>query len=181
MHRLPLRLLIAICTFALGIAIVALWAQHYLDSEKDFASFVSKESEPGVPTDRGISAPWEKIDMEGKVTFHVPPGLRRINRGATPPNRDLRNDSMQFFAMYANQGVGATCTVQNRERAEEKAGLSEITIAGREATIEYIDQVTFESYQTEPILKGLTICVSDVGDGIDGESQAHKRSGSMSC
>lgn len=165
MHHLTLRLLIAICTFSLGVATVVLWAQHYIDSVKELAGPVSKESNPLNPAEGDISAQWEKVDMEGEVTFYVPPGLRRINRGPNPPYRDFRNDSMMFFTMYANRGVGATCSVQNREWAEKKATLSEITVDGRDATIQYIDQVPFEVDQPEPILNALTICVPNVGDG----------------
>jgi hypothetical protein len=95
----------------------------------------------------------------------IPHGLRQIDRGPNPLYRDFRNNNMQFFTMYTNQDGGATCVVQNRDRAEKKATLSEVTLDGRAATIEYFDGVTFELYQPEPILKGLTICVPDVGDG----------------
>jgi hypothetical protein len=165
MHRLTIRLLIAICTFALGITIVALWAHHYFDFIKDLNGPTSKGSPPPSQTEANIPPGWEKVDMDGKATFFIPPGLRRVNRDPNHLYRDFRSDSMQFFTMYTNQDGGATCVVQNRERAEKKPGLSEITIDGRNATIQYFDKTTFEIYQPEPVLKGLTICVTDVGDG----------------
>jgi hypothetical protein len=69
MHRLTLRLLIAICTFALGITIVALLAQHHFDFIKDPTGPESRESPPISLTEGDIPSGWEKVDMDGKATF----------------------------------------------------------------------------------------------------------------
>jgi hypothetical protein len=165
MKHLSFRLLIAVITFTLGIAASTLWAMNYFSLINKPVMLASSEPQPLTQMAGDIPTGWRKVDMEGNASFDIPPGLKEERMDLSSLYRSFRNESMKIVALYNRRGAGATCTVQNDEKAVPRSELSPTTVGGRAATIDYLEKTTFDIDDATATFKGMIICVPDVGDG----------------
>lgn len=158
MQRITLRLLIGGCTFALGVALAGVWAFREFDCRNGIR-LCKRVTATKVEVD--VQSGWQKVDMEGKATFYIPSDLRPIVRDAPRPYRDFGNDRMEFF-IYRRSSGSPTC--EEDAKVADKARVTRTSIGGKPAIVEDIGDTTFHIEQNEPVLKGVMICVSNVGD-----------------
>jgi hypothetical protein len=160
MRQLSFRALVSILTFTLGIMGVALWSIRQFGDSARPASSADGRQKPSVQPE------WNKIDMDGKATFYVPADLRTVVLYASSPYRAFRREGMDIAMFYPNIRVGGTCIDHNEENLS-KYKVSRTKVAGRDATILTLEVAVFgdqDIHDSEP-LKGMTICVPDMGDG----------------
>jgi hypothetical protein len=163
LRQLTIAVFIAILAFGLGIVMAFWWIRH----DSNLKSFLVQTSDaPKATSQTTAETPpgWQKIDMNGAVTFYIPPGLRPVIKDTPHLYSAFRNDSMEIFASYDLRSKIATCIVQNDKRVVPRTELTKTTVGGQVAFLENIEKITFDMYQTEPVLKGVAICVHDVGD-----------------
>jgi hypothetical protein len=140
--------------FAFIITASALWNTGYFVHSENTDMQLGDETLPG----------WQKISIDGNVTFDIPPGITQIKSEPKHIYRHFRNGSMEVVISYHSNLAGITCIIHNDEQSV-KNRVSRIKVAGRDATLEYLGLVTFDLYQMEPVLKGRAICVPDINDG----------------
>jgi hypothetical protein len=150
MRKLTFRLAIAVITFSLGIAVATFWTiSHFRRVEKNIK--LAEESAPEG---------WQRIDMAGKATFHIPPGLREIKFDTDALSRTYRNDSLELLFIY-DRSV-PVCYAQKDENIVPKSRLIKTKVDGKDATLENVDQIPLDSYKDGPVVKGIMICVPEV-------------------
>lgn len=150
MGKLTFRLTIAVITFTLGIGVATFWTvSHFRHGEKNIK--LAEESTPEG---------WQRIDMAGKATFYIPPGLREIKFDTDALSRTYQNDSQEFLFIY-DRSV-PVCYAQKDENIVPKSKLIKTKVDGRDATLENVDQIPLDFYKGGPVLKGVLICVPNV-------------------
>ena len=104
--------------------------------------------------------------MDGKATFYVPANMRAGVLYAAWPYRVFLREGMDIAMFYSNIRVGGTCIDHNEENLS-KSKVSRTKVAGRDATILKLEVAAFDfgDLHNSELLKGVTICVPDVGDG----------------
>jgi hypothetical protein len=166
MRQLTFRLLIASFTFAIGIAAFTLWTLRYFSrAEKSAKSVIS---EPRSNTQGGAIPPdWQKVDMEGKATFYIPPALSPAFTDRQLINRHFRNENSEIWIFYHRAGGGVAC-MQHGDEKLSKSKTTKMKVAGMDASIENLKSAIFNLFflnTPEARQRGMIICVPDVGDG----------------
>lgn len=160
MRRLSFRALISILTFTLGITAVALWSIGQIGRSARPTTGADGRPNPSIEPE------WKKINMDGRATFYVPADLAPGRLDAGEPYRAFYRGGMEIIMLSPRIGVGGTCVAHNEENLS-KHKVSRIRVARREATLETHQIATFGYFDLRrpDALKGITICVPNVGDG----------------
>ena len=148
MSRFATRLLFAACILFLGLAI-----GYFLGNVK----FKLKPKPEEIATQSG----WQEIDLDGKASFSIPRGLRKVFREAPKPYRDFRSENLEIFIYQ--QSLGAPTCQEYAETLARKDRISNVSIGDRQAILQDIGETTFDIEANEPILKGFIICVPEIG------------------
>jgi hypothetical protein len=159
MRQLSFRALISILTFTVGIMGVALWSIWQFGASAPRSTSADGRQKPSAQPE------WKKINMDGKATFYVPADMRTVEMYAASPYRAFRREGMDIAMFYPNIRVGGTCIDHNEENLS-KYKVRRTKVAGRDATILTLEVAVFgtqDLHDSEP-LKGMTICVPDMGD-----------------
>lgn len=108
---------------------------------------------------------WGGIKMGKAVTFFLPPGLEAGDADAIGTYSMFRREGLEVNLNYTYIGASATC-INHKEEGLSRDKVSKTKIAGRDATLLHLERATFGPIEPArpEILKGLTICVPDVGD-----------------
>ena len=162
MRRLTVRLIVALCTFALGLTAAALWAVHNFNRAKNLPPAVSKEPQDSLGNKE---VTWQKVDMNGEVVFYIPSNLRFVYKDTGYLYRAFRSNTMEFF-IYQRVEREPACAIH--EKALREAKPIETKVGGRMAIMENIERTSFEFDQNEPVLKGLILCVNGINNNKGG-------------
>jgi hypothetical protein len=153
MRPLTFRAIVSILTFTLGVTAAAVWSARY---------FYYSARPPA-----GAAQPeWKEVDIDGKVTFRVPANLTTALIDTTSPYRAFRREGMDISVSRENIHTGGTCVIHGEENLS-KSKVKRMRVAGRDATVLNLEVAAFgpqHLYDSE-LLKGMTVCVPDVGDG----------------
>lgn len=153
MRRLTFRAIVSILTFTLGVTAAAVWSARYFYNNARPAAVAAQ---PG----------WKEVDMGGKVTFRVPANLETVSMDNTAPYMSFRRKGMDIAMFPSAIHVGSTCVIHGEENLS-KSKVKRTRIGGRDATVLNLEVAVFgpqHLYDTE-LLKGMTVCVPDTGDG----------------
>jgi hypothetical protein len=82
MRKVTTRLAITLLTFSTGVAATGLWAPRPpIPAEEALApALVVTEAEVAS----GAPGGWERVDIDGKVSFSLPPGMKDLPTGYAP-------------------------------------------------------------------------------------------------
>lgn len=160
MRRLSFRALVSILTFTLGITAAALWSIRQIGRSARPAASADARPDPSVQPE------WKKINMDGKATFYVPADLTPGRLNAGEPYRAFHREGMEIMMFYPNIGAGGMCLDHNEENLS-KHKVSRTKVAGRDATLLTLDVavLSYDDLSRPEALKGITICVPNIGDG----------------
>lgn len=109
---------------------------------------------------------WRNIQMGEAVSFSLPPGLESADTGASGTYSMFRREGIEVYLNYTYIGASPTC-INHKEEGLSRAKVLQTKVAGRDATLLHLERAAFGPVELAgpEILKGLTICVPDVGDG----------------
>ena len=160
MRRLSFRAIVLILTFTLGMMAVALWSVRQIGHSVRPAASADGRPKPSVQPE------WTKINMDGKVTFYVPADLKQGVLDAGEPYRAFYREGMEIAMFYPNIGAGGTCISHDKEELD-KYKVRRTKVAGRDATFLTHEVAVFlyQDLSHPDALKGITMCVPDMGDG----------------
>ena len=127
LQQLVIKFCIAIFMFALGVVAAALWIRH----DSSLQRLVLKpKADFRITARSGEESPlsWQKIDMNGEVSFYIPPGLRPVIEDTPHLYTAFRNDTMKIFMSYDTRNKNAKCIVPNDDKAISKSELIRINV-----------------------------------------------------
>lgn len=148
------RAIVSVLTFTLGVTAAAAWSARY---------FYNNARPPAAAARPG----WRDVDMGGKVTFSIPADLETLDMETSPrPYASFRREGMGITMYPELIHVGGVC-VDHREEKLSKSKVKGTKVGGRDATVLYHEVTVFgpQDLNDSELLKGITICVPDVGDG----------------
>jgi len=162
---MKLRLVIVLVALVTGITIAVLWGTLRGGPFRAPKKLVTTESDGrGRQNDSG--AEWQRIDMDGKVTFLVPPDLSPAYNDWEQLSRKFIKEGTLWFYIYQRKGPEQCDSYKLGARKSSR--FEDVFIDGQKALIEWIDEVGWEIDQDKPVLKGLMICIPDFPNGERG-------------
>ncbi|HXD32799.1 MAG TPA: hypothetical protein VN643_16875 [Pyrinomonadaceae bacterium] len=148
-----------------GVTIAVLWGTLRGRLVRAPSKLVTTESGRRDPkNDSGRD--WQRIDMDGKVTFLVPPELSPAFKRWKPLSRLFVKEGNLWFSIYQRKGP-EECEYY-KLGASQGSRFEDFFIDGQKALLERREEIPWDIDQDKPVLKGLVICVPDFSNGERG-------------
>jgi hypothetical protein len=163
MRQLTLRFFIASCTFIIGISAFTLCTVKYFNKREK--GYQSGELKPASPIEGNIPNNWQKVDMENKAFFYIPPSLESKIKNTNYLYRSFQNEDIDILAVYRRRDTNATCDMQNSKEIFPQSKWSKVTIDGKDATIGWVGKMPLDLESNTQFLDTVIVCVPNVGDG----------------
>jgi hypothetical protein len=157
MRKLTVSIFIAASTFILGITVFTLWTLRYFNGDEKITTVTNTEAQ--------FQSKWQKINIDNKASFYIPPGLEPQVRDTPYLYRSFRDEDMDILAVYYPRNANATCNIKNPEKVFLQSEWSKRTIDGRDASIGWVGKKPRDLEGDTPFLETVIICVPNV----DGE------------
>jgi hypothetical protein len=167
MQKVTARLVITLLTFSVGVATTGLWAIRRTRPAEEASAHPPVVTETKVaPSD---SSEWQRVDIEGKVSFSLPPGMKE-----TPPAYSPEVDGVykrvgpterDFLYLNYVYGKRAACDSDADFSNKKISQKTEVIIGGKRAKLN-IWQTERAQYSTSlSTLPEMTLCFPDPGRG----------------
>ena len=154
-------------TFSLGVGATGLWAFHRASPAEEASTHAPVVTEAKVATD--ASGEWERVDIGGKVSFSLPPGMKEIlptnNPEVDRAYRRIGATERDFLFLNYVYGKRASCDSDADFTDKEISQKSEVVIGGQKAKLN-IWQTERAQYSTSySTLPEMTLCFPNLSRG----------------
>lgn len=162
---MKLRMVAFLLACVTGVTIAVLWGTLRGRLVRAPYKLVTTESGERDPkNDPGWD--WQRIDMDGKVTFLVPQELSPAFKRWEPLSRRFIKEGNLWFSIYQRKGPEQCDSY--KLGAPKGSRFENVSIDGQKALIERREEIAWDIDHDQPVLKGLVICVPDFANGERG-------------
>ena len=160
---MKLRLIVFLSACVIGVTTTVLW--YTLRGKLVQVPHNRITTESGKSQHNDPEWNWQRIDMDGKVTFLVPPELSPAVKRWEPLSRTFIKEGNLWFSIYQRRGPEQCDSYIG---ASKTSRFENVSIDGQEALSEWKEEIAWDIDHDQPVLKGVVICVPDLANGERG-------------